>query len=129
MAFDNDEAARRDWLRNWVPDTQMDMGIWKNTWLAKGFTWNPVSGTGMIDMHGVRGFLLPGDLILLFNLMAHLPRGGHYLEVGSWMGLSAITAANGLLAHMNLDARVHCVDTWEGSPEHSGISEVRQGTL
>lgn len=129
MPNQDENKAREDWRRAWVPDIPMDMGVWNRTWLVKGFPWNPVPGTAMIDMHGVRGYLTPGNLIHLFNLMATLTPGGHYLEVGSWMGLSAITGANGLLAQLNLRATVHCVDTWEGSPEHAGIDEVRRGTL
>jgi predicted O-methyltransferase YrrM len=65
----------------------------------------------------------------LFNLAASLPARGNYLEVGSWMGLSSIIVANGLLANVNLDARVWCVDTWEGSAEHQVLDVVKNGGL
>ena len=45
------------------------------------------------------------------------------------MGMSSITVANGLLANLNFDARVYCVDTWEGSPEHQDIDEILAGSL
>src|SRR5205814_1334777 len=82
------------------------------------------SSSGTIEVNGVRGFLTLGDLTYLFNLAAELPPGGQYLEMGSWMGLSAITFANGLLANVNIRARIFCVDTWEGSPEHQECVEV-----
>ena len=74
-------------------------------------------GTCQIEFRGVRGYLAPGDAAYLFRLGMALPPGGSYLEVGSWLGLSAIVVANGLLANLNLRARVYCVDTWLGSPE------------
>ncbi len=64
----------------------------------------------MIEINGVRGFLTPGDVVFLFNLAAELPTAGNYLKVGSWMGLSSILVANGLIANLNFDARIYCVD-------------------
>lgn len=83
----------------------------------------------MIELFGVQGFLTPGDVSFLFNLATELPPGGKYLEVGSWMGLSSIIFANGLLANLNLNARIYCVDTWEGSPEHQDLSQVKERQL
>lgn len=83
----------------------------------------------MIELHGVRGFLTPNDLGFLFSLASELPAGGTYLEVGSWQGLSGIVVANGLLANLNLNAQIFCVDTWEGSQEHQEMSIVREDLL
>ena len=63
---------------------------------------NPDStGSALSELHGVRGFLTPGDTTFLFGRAA-----------------SALVVTNGLLANLNLRARVYCVDTWLGSPEH-----------
>ncbi len=80
-------------------------------------------------VNGVAGYLIPGDISFLFRLAASLPAGGCYVEIGSWMGLSSIVYANGLLANLNLSARISCIDTWEGSVEHAGSAEVQAGTL
>lgn len=108
---------------------ELDLSRWKNVWLAK--PWQPRADpdSGMLELNGVRGYLVPGDIAYLFNLAASLPPGGRFLEVGSWMGLSAIVFANGLLANLNLHAAVYCVDTWRGSPEHQDLPEVRQDRL
>ena len=37
--------------------------------------------------------------------------------------------ANSLLAQMNLDARITCVDTWQGSAEHQEVPEVQDRSL
>ena len=102
----------------------LNLERWNKVWLAKPWTIAPVPGTRMIEVHGVRGFLTAGDVAYLFNLAAGLPSGARYLEVGSWLGLSSIVVANGLLANMNLQARIYCVDTWRGSAEHQGMPEV-----
>ncbi len=107
----------------------LNLGRWSKVWLSRPWAARPVPGTSMIELHGVRGFLTPGDVAFLFNLATEIPPGGCYLEVGSWLGLSAIVVANGLLANLNLSARVYCVDTWRGSAEHQGLPEVRQDCL
>jgi predicted O-methyltransferase YrrM len=108
---------------------ELNLSRWSKVWLSRPWRPCPVPGTSMLELHGVRGFLTPGDIAYLFNLAAGLPPGGCYLEVGSWLGLSAIVVANGLLANLNLTATVYCVDTWQGSPEHQGLPEVRRGEL
>jgi predicted O-methyltransferase YrrM len=107
----------------------LNLSRWSKVWLSKPWQTRYDAGTGMIELHGVRGYLTPGDIVYLFNLTATLPRGGCYLEVGSWMGLSSIIVANGLLANLNLRATVFCVDTWRGSVEHQNLPEVQQGRL
>ena len=39
------------------------------------------------------------------------------LEVGSWMGASAIAWKDASKSH-NIECKVYCIDTWLGSPEH-----------
>src|SRR5262245_60486991 len=107
----------------------LNLTRWGKVWLSKPWHLRGDPATGMAELNGVRGFLVPGDIAFLFNLAADLPEGGCYLEVGSWMGLSAIVFANGLLANLNLGATVFCVDTWRGSVEHQGLREVREDRL
>ena len=104
---------------------ELNLSRWQKVWLARPWELRLDQETGMIELHGVRGYLVPGDIAFLFNLAAELPPGGTYLEVGSWQGLSAIVFANGLIANLNLKATVFCVDTWRGSPEHQSLPEVR----
>jgi predicted O-methyltransferase YrrM len=108
---------------------ELNLTRWNKVWLSKPWKSRRVPGTSMIELHGVRGYLVPGDIALLFNAATALPPGGAYLEVGSWMGLSAITVANGLIANLNFQAAVYCVDTWRGSPEHQGLPEVQRDEL
>ena len=89
----------------------LNLDRWNKVWLSKAWSPRPVPGTSMIELHGVKGFLTPGDVAFLFNLAAELPSGGCYLEVGSWLGLSSITFANGLIANLNFQASIFCVDT------------------
>jgi predicted O-methyltransferase YrrM len=108
---------------------ELNLSRWSKVWLSRPWRPRPVPGSSLVELHGVRGFLVPGDIAYLFNLAAWLPPGGCYLEVGSWLGLSALAVANGLLANLNLRATVFCVDTWQGSPEHQLLPEVRRGEL
>jgi hypothetical protein len=45
------------------------------------------------------------------------------------MGLSSILVAHGLIAHGNFDARIYCVDTWQGSPQHQHLPDIQTGSL
>jgi len=108
----------------------LNLDRWRKVWLSRSpLQIRRVRDSVMIEINGVRGYLTEGDVVFLFNLAADLPTAGNYLEVGSWMGLSSILFANGLMANLNFNARVHCVDTWEGSAEHQDLAEVRAGTL
>lgn len=107
----------------------LNLTRWHKVWLSKPWTPRPVPGTSMMELHGVRGFLTPGDISFLFNLATELPPSGRYLEVGSWQGLSSIIVANGLIANLNFQARIFCVDTWRGSPEHQDLPEVQEDRL
>jgi predicted O-methyltransferase YrrM len=108
---------------------KLNLARWNKVWLSKPWMVRPVPGTCQIELHGVKGFLIPGDVSYLFNLATELPLGGCYLEIGSWLGLSSIIVANGLIASLNFRARIFCVDTWRGSPEHRGMGELEQDRL
>jgi len=102
---------------------------WADLWICKGLPIERVPNSSMIEIHGVRGFLMPGDVQHLWDLGTALPRGATHVEIGSWMGLSSIVIANALIANLNFDARIHCIDTWQGSPEHRTEAEIQAGTL
>jgi predicted O-methyltransferase YrrM len=108
---------------------ELDLSRWSKVWLSKPWKLGPDPVTGMLEVNGVRGYLVPGDVAYLFNLAASLSPGGNYLEVGSWMGLSSIVFATGLIAALNFRATVYCVDTWRGSPEHQDLPDARDGLL
>jgi predicted O-methyltransferase YrrM len=110
-------------------ETTLRLGPWEHVWLHKGIQMRPVAGTPMSEIWGVQGYLTPGDVRYLWNVAYSLPPAARYLEIGSWMGLSAILVANALLANLNFAARVLCVDTWEGSPEHQLAQAIQDGTL
>lgn len=107
----------------------LNLTRWNKVWLAQPWVPRSVPGTSMIELHGVRGFLVPGDVALLFNLATEIPPGGCYLEIGSWLGLSSIVVANGLIANLNFQAKIFCVDTWRGSAEHQAMPEIQQDLL
>ncbi len=79
---------------------------------------------GLVEVNGVRGFLTPGDMALLSNCARAVPRDGAIVEIGSFMGLSTILMAAALISSENAGARIYCIDTWEGSPEHQVLPEV-----
>jgi predicted O-methyltransferase YrrM len=107
----------------------LNLSRWQKVWLSRPWQLSRDPGTGMLELHGVRGYLVPGDVAYLFNLATTLPAGACYLEVGSFMGLSGILVANGLIAGLNFRATVYCVDTWRGSPEHQRLPEVQHDQL
>ncbi|MCT0229502.1 class I SAM-dependent methyltransferase [Synechococcus sp. CS-1324] len=53
----------------------------------------------------------------LFADVCSLIRPGSILEIGSWMGASAMAWCEAAIP-LNADAKVYCVDTWLGSVEH-----------
>jgi predicted O-methyltransferase YrrM len=52
----------------------------------------------------------------------------HFVEVGSWMGQSASFLAVEI-NNSNKLIKFDCVDTWEGSAEHSDVAEVKANSL
>lgn len=99
--------------------------------------WNPSNitmvelndGQRLLDVDGVRGFLFHAELSFIASMAHKLPRGGKYLEIGSFMGLSAIVATTTLLRTGNTEAKVYCVDTWGGSVEHKDLDVIKDDNL
>jgi predicted O-methyltransferase YrrM len=54
--------------------------------------------------------------------------GSHFVEVGSWLGRSSCYMGVEIY-NSNYDIKFDCVDTWEGSVEHTGLDEIKNGTL
>lgn len=89
--------------------------LWKSHWFTKDLPLKIIYDDGCVisDLYGVRGFLTPEDVFFLWYLGFTLPKGGKYLEVGSWVGLSSSVTAFGLIANSNFNAKIFCVDPWE----------------
>ena len=51
-----------------------------------------------------------------------------YLEIGSWMGLSSIMVAFGLLSNSNFFSKIYCVDPWDVMPEQENFSALLHTT-
>lgn len=100
-----------------------------HAWLSGDIDMTASHATGLLEVNGVRGFLIEGDVLQLHEHAREVPPGGTIVEIGSFMGLSTIVLATGLVETGNLAARIHCVDTWEGSPEHRDLDLVRRGRL
>lgn len=66
------------------------------------------SPTSSIEVDGVRGWLIPGDLQILEQHAARVPAGGRIVEIGSYLGLSA-----SIMARNAPGAYVLCVDPWD----------------
>lgn len=101
-------------------------------WLNMGFQLRKSSldpGGAMTDCNGVYGYLPQQDIQFLFSVAAALPTRGTLVEIGSWMGLSGITMANALYSTRNMDARIYCVDTWLGSPEHQNFDFIKHDEM
>lgn len=89
-------------------------------------------GNSLVEIDGIKGSLVPGDVILLFEKGRNVPRGGTVVEIGSFAGLSAFVLARGLIASGNREARIYCVDLWESSvqvPEYRSLDFVRDNRM
>ena len=51
-----------------------------------------------------------------------------FIEIGTWKGRSAAFMAVEIL-NSNKKIDFYCVDTWEGSPEHSEFESIKQNSL
>lgn len=99
-------------------------------WVQHPLQFRPVpNSNGMIEVNGVRGLLLPGDINYLFEKAKALPKSAVVVEIGSFMGLSAIIMASALAIVGNDGARVFCVDPWKGSPEHQDLEVIKNDKL
>ncbi len=72
-------------------------------------------------VRGIPGYITDGDARFLFDRAMRVPDGGAILEIGSFMGLSAVIMAKALIRRGNTQARIYCVDTWKGSDEHQSL--------
>jgi predicted O-methyltransferase YrrM len=88
---------------------------------------DPVSG--LVEIDGVQGLLMPRDIEVLCHYASGLPRGARVVEIGSFMGLSALAMAKAFYIRQNYTARIYCVDTWEGSAEHRDMEVIEKGEL
>jgi predicted O-methyltransferase YrrM len=80
-------------------------------------------------INGIEGYLIGSDISFLQQKAQQLPQGGSYLEIGSWMGLSATIFVNELKKIGNITAKVYCVDTWRGSEEHQDLDIIKTDAL
>jgi predicted O-methyltransferase YrrM len=64
----------------------------------------------------------------LYKRMVQKYDKAHFVEVGSWKGRSAVFLAVEIV-NSGKKIVVDCVDTWEGSVEHSALPEVINKTL
>ena len=112
-----------------MPILTPDLAHWKDLWIFKGLNAVNEPGTHMLNVNGVQGYLIEGDVSFLWDLGQRLPRNGAYLEIGSWLGLSSIIVANSLLAKLNFGAKIYCVDTWLGSEEHQQMAIIKEDRL
>lgn len=65
----------------------------------------------------------------LYSVVVHkFSTGSHFVEVGSWKGKSAAYMAVEIV-NSGKNIKFDCVDTWEGSIEHTGMQEIVDGTL
>jgi len=76
----------------------------------------------------VPGYINNKHLPLFNQMIDHIPQQCVWVEIGSWMGKSASYCAVELF-NRGKQFEFHCVDTWEGSEEHSDIAAVKQGRL
>ncbi len=100
-----------------------------NTWLVNDLNVGQVPGTSRIEINGVQGELGLGDVRYLFDKTGTLQENSVIVEIGSFMGLSAIVMAHGLIADGNYTTRIYCIDTWEGSPEHQNLDVIKNKQL
>ncbi len=66
----------------------------------------------LIEIDGVAGYLLLEDIFTLIGLLEGMPPKAKILEVGSFMGLSALLFAKAFYASQNYSAKIYCVDIW-----------------
>lgn len=103
-------------------DSSLDLEKWKQLWLFRGINYNEASDYGCPAANEVPGWLIYEDMSFLWKLAESLPKGGTYVEIGSYMGLTAVLFANALFARLNLSARIYCIDTWDRMPDIAGTA-------
>jgi glycosyltransferase involved in cell wall biosynthesis len=68
----------------------------------------------------------PGDFKALLHLAGKVPNGGKILELGSFSGNSTMAL---LLPTNGKNIEIHCVDTWEGSPNDNTETWYNQSNI
>jgi len=82
---------------------------------------------GLVEINGVQGFLGQGDVSHLYKKAKSLPQNGVIVEIGSFMGLSAIVMGCGLRDSGNYSTRIYCVDSWDSRYlEKVEVSDTRE---
>ena len=66
--------------------------------------------------------------LLYDEMVEKLPSGSHFVEVGSWLGRSAIYLGVQIV-NSGKDIKLDCVDNWTGSPELAEEDAIKNGTL
>ncbi len=86
----------------------------------------------LIEIDGVAGYLLVEDIFTLIALLEGMPQKSKILEIGSFMGLSALLFAKALYASQNYSTRIYCVDTWgdwSARFDHPLMKIISQGKI
>lgn len=75
----------------------------------------------MTDWRSIDGWFSDGDAVAYRKLVNAIPKGGHMVEVGAWLGRSL-----GSIADILKERKIHvmAVDTFEGSPEHAHLDKT-----
>jgi len=74
----------------------------------------------------VQGFLMPNEAIVLYDLAKSIKNPSPVLvEIGSWIGKSSIVIASAIQG----DARLFCVDPFDGSADMRGRYKQLMGTM
>ena len=69
------------------------------------------------------------DLFALYKkVVKKFDSGAHFVEVGSFLGKSAVYMAVEII-NSGKNIRFDCIDHWEGSEEHSGNDKVNLDTM
>lgn len=103
---------------------------WRNNSFTKDITITDLSvnSISMSEVFGVKGFLTQADILYLWNIGYNMKPNSKYLEIGSWMGLSSIMVAFGLLSNTNFFSKIYCVDPWYVMPEQENFSSLLDNT-
>ena len=101
----------------------------EKSWLENAVIGVSSIAPGMIEVNGVSGWIALNDIRFLNMKSRELPLGGVIVEIGSFMGLSSIVMGHSLFEQNNIDARIYCIDAWEGSEEHQEMDVIKSREL
>ena len=68
------------------------------------------------------------DFPNLYHSVVKMHNNANFVEVGSWQGKSAAFMAVEII-NQNKNIKLNCVDTWEGSIEHTNDEIIKQNLL